>query len=68
MESRLGLRRLLRWVLARATPAAPDAADAGTAFGMELALEDEQREPAAAPRELEARSRAAPPRRRSTAR
>lgn len=58
MEGSLGLGRLLRWVRERNASPAPDAADAGTAFGMEMALEagqnqtDETRaEPPPAPRE-----------------
>lgn len=54
MDNKQGLGRLWRW--ARARPAAdvvPDAADVGTAFGMELSIEAEKREagdpPAAKP-------------------
>lgn len=44
MEGSLGLGRLLRWVRERGASPAPDAADAGTAFGMEMALEAGQAE------------------------
>ena len=43
MEGKLGLGRLLRWGRVRPAAPTPDAADAGTTFGMELALEAEQR-------------------------
>lgn len=49
MDGNQGLGRLWRW--ARARPAADvalDAADVGTAFGMELSIEAEQREAAEA--------------------
>jgi len=45
MDGKQGLGRLWRW--ARARPAADgaiDAADVGTAFGMELSIEAERRE------------------------
>ncbi len=44
MDSKQGLGRLWRWVRARPdADAALDAADVGTAFGMELSIEAEQR-------------------------
>jgi len=44
MDGKQGLGRLWRWARARAdaTPV-PDAADVGTAFGMELSIEAERR-------------------------
>jgi len=45
MDSKQGLGRLWRWARARpAADVAPDAADVGTAFGMELSIEAEKRE------------------------
>lgn len=54
MDGKQGLGRLWRWARARpAADVAPDAADVGTAFGMELSIEAEKREasdtPAAKP-------------------
>ncbi len=44
-DGKHGLGRLWRWARARlAADAMPDAADVGTAFGMELSIEAEQRE------------------------
>ena len=45
MNGKQGLGRLWRWIRARPDAhAALDAADVGTAFGMELSIEAEQRE------------------------
>ena len=45
MDGKLRLDRLWRWARVRPdADAAPDAADVGTAFGMELSIEAEQRE------------------------
>ena len=45
MDGKQGLGRLWRWIRARPdAEAALDAADVGTAFGMELSIEAEQRE------------------------
>jgi hypothetical protein len=50
MMGKQGLGRLWRWVRARpGAHAALDAADVGTAFGMELFIEAEQRRPGKAP-------------------
>jgi len=46
MDGKLGLRRLWRWAQAQRQTDAPDAADVGTAFGMELSIEAERREEA----------------------
>ena len=44
-DGKQGLGRLWRWARSRlATDAMPDAADVGTAFGMELSIEAAQRE------------------------
>jgi hypothetical protein len=44
MDSKLKFSRLWRWVQTRPDANVPDAADVGTAFGMELSIEAEQRE------------------------
>ncbi len=62
MDGKLGLGRLWRW--ARARPGANvalDAADVGTAFGMELCIEAERREA------REAQTAAKPPKAAPTA-
>ena len=40
MGGRLNIERILRWTRGR-TPVQPDAAEVGTAFGMELSLQPE---------------------------
>lgn len=40
MGGRLNIERILRWTRSR-TPIEPDAAEVGTAFGMELSLQAE---------------------------
>lgn len=44
MDGKLGLGRFWRWAQGQRQTAAPDAADVGTAFGMELSIEAERRE------------------------
>jgi len=39
MDGKLGLERLFRWTRMRAEPQAVDAADMGTAYGMELTID-----------------------------
>jgi hypothetical protein len=41
MDGKLGWSRLFAWGRARAQPQEPDAADVGTAFGMEISLQFE---------------------------
>jgi hypothetical protein len=40
MDGRKGLQRLFRWPRQRPEPGAVDPADVGTAFGMELSMEE----------------------------
>jgi hypothetical protein len=39
MDAKLGLERLFRWAFARPAPRTVDAAEVGTAFGMELSID-----------------------------
>lgn len=40
MDGKRGLQRLFRWARTRPEPGAIDAADVGTAFGMELSIDE----------------------------
>ncbi len=40
MDGKKGLHRLFRWPRLRPEPAAIDAADVGTAYGMELSIDE----------------------------
>jgi len=39
MDAKLRLERLFRWAFARAAPRSIDAAEVGTAYGMELSID-----------------------------
>lgn len=49
MDGKLGWGRLFAWGRSRAQPQEPDAADVGTAFGMEISLQFEPTQAAADP-------------------
>jgi hypothetical protein len=49
MDGKRALQRLFRWPRRRPEPGAIDAADVGTAYGMELSLDETRGNAAAAP-------------------
>ncbi len=63
-----GIRRLLNWLRRRQGSAAPDPADVGTAYGMELCLhahEESARKPAAGQRRADPAAAGTDPRNKS---
>jgi hypothetical protein len=62
MDGKSGWERLFRWARPRAHPQVVDAADVGTAYGMELTIDASQRaEDQAKARDEAARIRTEPP-------